>query len=48
MAGHRIWLLVSLFLTEALFLEASKILTIGAMGEYLLEIESLVRSGHLG
>ncbi|CAO2592376.1 UDP-glucuronosyltransferase 3A1 [Lemmus lemmus] len=32
MAEHRIWLLVSLFLTKVLFLEASKILTIGAMG----------------
>ncbi|CAO2592375.1 UDP-glucuronosyltransferase 3A2 [Lemmus lemmus] len=32
MAEHRIWLLVSLFFTEVLFFEASKILTIGATG----------------
>ncbi|XP_075832016.1 UDP-glucuronosyltransferase 3A1-like [Microtus pennsylvanicus] len=32
MAEHRSWLLVSLFLTKVLFLEAAKILTIGAMG----------------
>ncbi|XP_038178423.1 UDP-glucuronosyltransferase 3A1-like [Arvicola amphibius] len=32
MAEHRSWLLVSLFLTKVLFLEASKILTIATMG----------------
>lgn len=48
MAEHRIWLLVSLFLTKVLFLEAAKILTIGATGECLLGMQSLVEPGYLG
>ena len=48
MAEHRIWLLVILFFTKVLFLEAAKILTIGAMGECLLGMQSLVGPRYLG
>lgn len=42
MAKHQSWLLVSLFLSEVLLLEAGKILTISTLGECLLGMQSIV------